>query len=254
MRQIGQAISRAVAATAKEVSFRARRARHRARSMSGGRIGRAPPTRLTPAGADVRRQDGPGTDMPGCRERRQVRADPGAIMDAVPTPVTGTAMRAIPVIRRGGRSRKRGIVALARKPLVAPVRYPTVGSMQEGTVLSREGKDNRTPGRLDGGTGESERACDRARAWLAAAAAPSHHTGPVPPERRVAPHWVPWSRVASAGRPDRTGVWRRRLACHGTRRSARSVPTRSHGCGPYTGHAKRDEGTGTTARSARHRE
>ncbi len=57
---------------------------------------------------------------------------------------------------RDGRSRRRGIVALARKLLVAPLRFATTGLVPEGAVLSgaRGWEGNGTPGRPDGASGE----------------------------------------------------------------------------------------------------
>ncbi len=65
------------------------------------------------------------------------------------------------VSARDGRSRRRGIVALARRLLVALWRFATTGLVPEGAVLSqareREGngkRNNGTPGRPDGASGE----------------------------------------------------------------------------------------------------
>ncbi len=60
------------------------------------------------------------------------------------------------VSARDGRSRRRGIVALARKLLVALWRFATTGLVPEGAVLSgaRGWEGNGTPGRPDGASGE----------------------------------------------------------------------------------------------------
>ncbi len=40
------------------------------------------------------------------------------------------------VSARDGRSRRRGVVALARRPLIAPLRFATTGLVPQGAVLS----------------------------------------------------------------------------------------------------------------------
>jgi len=49
------------------------------------------------------------------------------------------------VSARDGRARKRGIVALARKLLVAPVRFATTVLVPEGTVLSKAREEETRP-------------------------------------------------------------------------------------------------------------
>ncbi len=115
------------------------------------------------------------------------------------------------VSARDGRSGKRGIVALARRPLVAPGGSPR----PEGAVLSKAREEGRPehPGGPTGPSGIPGRACDRVGAWFAAASGSGtvRTDGSRPPERRTARTGHRGHGAGTqAGRPNRTGVWTRR--------------------------------------------
>ena len=87
---------------------------------------------------------------------------------------------------RDGRSRRRGIVAMARRLPVAPLRFATTGLVPEGAVLSqaraREGNAaTEHPGGPTGPPGNPGRACDRRRAWFAAGRGTVHSRWVPPP-------------------------------------------------------------------------
>ena len=124
------------------------------------------------------------------------------------------------VSARDGRSRRRGIVALARKLLVALWRFATTGLVPEGAVLSqaraREGNGTTEhPGGPTGPPGNPGRACDRSEPWFAAGRGTVHTDGSRPPERRTA-RIGHCGHGAGTGQPNRTGGWTRWWARHGT--------------------------------------
>ena len=125
------------------------------------------------------------------------------------------------VSARDGRSRRRGIVALARRLPVAPLRFATTGLVPEGAVLSGargwEGNEQpNTRAARRGLPGKPGRACDRPGPWFAAGRGTVPRMGPAP--RNVAPpeSGIVVTGPASAGQPNRTGGWPRRRARQGT--------------------------------------
>ncbi len=141
------------------------------------------------------------------------------------------------VSARDGRSRRRGIVALARKLPVAPLRFATTGLVPEGAVLSKAWarKDSRKPNTRAarrGLPGKPGRACDRPGPWFAARRGTVPRMGPAP--RNVASARIGHrGHGAGIGQPNRTGGWTRRWARHGTATFCLDSPRR-HGSRPPT--------------------
>ncbi len=145
---------------------------------------------------------------------------------------------------RDGRSRRRGIVALAGGLPGAPLRFATTGLVPQGAVLSKAWarEDNGHPntraarrglrgtraGRVTGGGPGSPQD-----------AAPSIPDGSRPPERRAA-RIGHRGHGAGTGQPNRTGGWTRRWARHGTATFCLDGP-RWHGSRPRRREGRRCE-------------